>query len=242
MKAICERGALMLFGMADVVALWRLTPSPNELMQGLVAPHAWISRVGADTAIGEAAAALLWCAALWLLLGLLVTLAATVVRRPDSALERLSRRLTPALIRRLVATSTGASLVLTPVAATGAPVHSPPFAGVSASSAAATSTSAPASDASMSRSATEATPTLPPVQHTPGPPLDPAPATSTVLVTPGDSLWRLSAQRLGSTASERQIAVDWPYWYRANRKVIGRDPNLLRPGEQLTVPVSEKGP
>jgi nucleoid-associated protein YgaU len=60
-----------------------------------------------------------------------------------------------------------------------------------------------------------------------------------VLVKPGDSLWRLTAQRIGPTATDRQIALGWPDWYRQNRPVIGRDPNLLRPGQRLAVPTAE---
>jgi nucleoid-associated protein YgaU len=60
-----------------------------------------------------------------------------------------------------------------------------------------------------------------------------------VLVKPGDSLWLITAQRLGPTATDGQIAVGWPYWYRRNRPVIGRDPNLLRPGQRLAVPTPE---
>lgn len=57
-----------------------------------------------------------------------------------------------------------------------------------------------------------------------------------VTVKPGDSLWLITAQRLGGHASEGQIAVEWPHWYSVNRDRIGRDPNLLRPGTELQSP------
>jgi hypothetical protein len=210
---------------SDGVVLCRLVPSPGELGRGITAPHAWVNRVGADAAIGTAAGALLWLTALWLMLGVLVTLAASWAGRPDGLLEALARRITPMLVRRLVATATGVSLVITPAAAVATPT------------APASAVSAPVIASAGEAAATPS----PPAGTTPGPPLDPEPAAGTVLVQPGDSLWRLTAQRLGPTASDRQIAVDWPYWYRANRQVIGRDPNLLRPGERLTVPTTQEG-
>lgn len=81
-----------------------------------------------------------------------------------------------------------------------------------------------------------------PLQTTPAPPLDPKPqAAGSVLVRPGDSLWRITGERLGPLATDHKIAVAWPYWYRANRQLIGGDPSLLRPGERLTMPAPEVG-
>jgi nucleoid-associated protein YgaU len=225
--ATLRRGALAVLTMVDGLALCRLAPSPGELLRGITAPHAWVNRVGTDAAAGTVAGALLWLTALWLMLGLLITLAASRAGRPDGLLEALARRVTPSLIRRLVTTATGASLFLGPAVASATPTAPSSAAGMPVSAAA-------AGGASATRSLPAAT--------TPGPPLDPAPAAGTVLVKPGDSLWRLTAQRLGPSASDRQIAVDWPYWYSANRQVIGRNPNLLRPGERLTVPTVQEGP
>jgi nucleoid-associated protein YgaU len=88
--------------------------------------------------------------------------------------------------------------------------------------------------------------TVPPPESVPGRPpatlpTTGAPIADTVTVSPGDSLWTIAAHRLGPAATDRQIAVAWPYWYRANRAAIGSDPALLHPGEQLVVP-SNAGP
>jgi hypothetical protein len=64
-------------------------------------------------------------------------------------------------------------------------------------------------------------------------------ARPTVPVRPGDSLWRIAGAELGPAATDQQIAIAWPYWYRANRQLIGRDPNLLRPGTRLNRPVAD---
>jgi len=57
-----------------------------------------------------------------------------------------------------------------------------------------------------------------------------------VTVRPGDSLWSLSAARLGPFASDVDIALDWPRLYQANREVIGANPHFLRPGQVLRIP------
>ncbi|MDN4645584.1 LysM peptidoglycan-binding domain-containing protein [Arthrobacter sp. PsM3] len=57
-----------------------------------------------------------------------------------------------------------------------------------------------------------------------------------VTVRPGDSLWSLSAARLGPYASDVDIALDWPRVYEANRDTIGGNPHLLRPGQVLRLP------
>ena len=56
-----------------------------------------------------------------------------------------------------------------------------------------------------------------------------------VKVRPGDCLWEITAHELGDPTAA-QIAARWPDWWRANRHVIGPDPNLIRPGERLHRP------
>lgn len=69
------------------------------------------------------------------------------------------------------------------------------------------------------------------------PPLDrPADGAQVVTVQPGDSLWSIAARVLGAHATDADIAAAWPRWYAANRDVVGPDPNLLLPGQQLAPP------
>lgn len=69
------------------------------------------------------------------------------------------------------------------------------------------------------------------------PPLDrPADGPRVVTVQPGDCLWSIAARALGADATDADIAAAWPRWYATNRNVIGADPNLLQPGQQLTPP------
>lgn len=57
-----------------------------------------------------------------------------------------------------------------------------------------------------------------------------------VRVEPGDSLWLIAAKRLGTGASDADVAAAWPRWYAANAQVIGDDPSLIRPGQMLHAP------
>lgn len=75
--------------------------------------------------------------------------------------------------------------------------------------------------------------------------LAPAPrvASSThelVTVRRGDSLWSIASRHLGPGASEIQVAHEWPRWYAANRALIGEDPDVLVPGQQLRPPTSHR--
>lgn len=57
-----------------------------------------------------------------------------------------------------------------------------------------------------------------------------------VTVVAGDSLWTIAANQLGSPASDRDIALEWPRWYEANRAVLGENPDVLLPGQVLRPP------
>ncbi|WP_022924164.1 LysM peptidoglycan-binding domain-containing protein [Serinicoccus marinus] len=56
------------------------------------------------------------------------------------------------------------------------------------------------------------------------------------VVRRGDTLWDLAQRHLGADATAVQVAQEWPRWYAANRGVIGPDPDLLLPGQELVVP------
>ncbi|KQT89354.1 hypothetical protein ASG49_16385 [Marmoricola sp. Leaf446] len=57
-----------------------------------------------------------------------------------------------------------------------------------------------------------------------------------VTVRPGDSLWTLSRERLGPAADEADVAALVERTHRRNLAVVGPDPDLLRPGQQLRFP------
>lgn len=61
-----------------------------------------------------------------------------------------------------------------------------------------------------------------------------------IVVSPGDSLWSISEEQLGPKATPRQIATSVERIYALNQDRIGSDPNLIFPGQKLSLPaVSE---
>lgn len=58
----------------------------------------------------------------------------------------------------------------------------------------------------------------------------------TVVVRSGDTLWSIAARHLGPDAAPEDIAAEWPRWHAANEDVIGPDPDLIRPGQELVPP------
>jgi nucleoid-associated protein YgaU len=61
---------------------------------------------------------------------------------------------------------------------------------------------------------------------------------TTYVVRPGDCLWTIAEAHLPGGSGAAAVADAWPAWYAANRDVVGPDPNLLRPGQSLTVPAA----
>ena len=59
-------------------------------------------------------------------------------------------------------------------------------------------------------------------------------------VQPGDSLWGIAARLLGAGEGRQPGSADvdrlWRRIYDANRGLIGPDPDLIHPGQQLTIP------
>jgi nucleoid-associated protein YgaU len=78
-------------------------------------------------------------------------------------------------------------------------------------------------------------PAVPVLDRVPGT-VSAEPAAATVVVRPGDSLWRIAAAHLPPGAGAADVAAAWPAWYAANRATIGADPSLIRPGQVLTAP------
>ncbi len=56
------------------------------------------------------------------------------------------------------------------------------------------------------------------------------------MVVRGDTLWDIAAARLGTNATNPEIAAEWPRWYAKNRELIGSNPDLIFPGQRLLPP------
>jgi nucleoid-associated protein YgaU len=200
--------------------------------------------VGTAVVAGAATAAA--AVALWLALGTLAsTLALLAGRRRRPALV-------PAAVHRGTALLLGVSLAAGAGAAAAAPPMSPPVTPVTSAPAA-----APAPVTDLDPAWTQATQpvAVPDVGWRPAPPpapprtvdepIDPVLLTGRhhppddrhlVTVRRGDTLWDLAARGLGPDAADAEVAAEWPRWYAANRDVVGADPDLLLPGQQLVPP------
>jgi nucleoid-associated protein YgaU len=65
------------------------------------------------------------------------------------------------------------------------------------------------------------------------------PAPDAYVVERGDCLWRIASRILsaaGRATRGTDVAGLWRAIYEANREVIGDDPNLIHPGQVLTLP------
>lgn len=53
---------------------------------------------------------------------------------------------------------------------------------------------------------------------------------------PGDSLWSIADDLLPAAAPVAEVDATWRRIYRANRRLVGTDPNLIVPGTTLRLP------
>jgi hypothetical protein len=71
-------------------------------------------------------------------------------------------------------------------------------------------------------------------------------AQPSVVVAPGDSLWAIAERSLHNNddlddLDDLAVERRWRAIYRANREVIGADPDLIVPGQRLVLPVPPRG-
>lgn len=193
---------------------------------------------------------------LWVTLGLLASVTATLPGPWGAVARRTSDAIAPAAVRRWAALLLGVAVVsacapggavaseprpaqVVAEAASRAPA--PVWAGpapVTASTAAAAAAPTPLPTVTVEAPAPEWTPA--PVRDLPRVTLTatrPAPQdTREVTVRRGDTLWDLAAAHLSPEATDAEVAVACRRWYDANRHVIGADPDLILPGQILSVP------
>lgn len=204
--------AVAVAGLGAAALLWRVRPSASLAGQP-------------DADIVAGCGWLAWALASYLCLAVAGTAAAAVLRWRGLA------RIAPTTVRRLVDSAISVGLVaavVSPTAAVAAPARHTTVAA---------STIQP-------RAAPLDWPGLTIALPPPGsgaatrPDASPRP----VIVQPGDTLWSIAAAHLGPKATRDQIAAAWPHWYAANRHVIGPDPAVIHPGEQLRPPATHTVP
>ncbi|MAS56044.1 LysM peptidoglycan-binding domain-containing protein [Nocardioides sp.] len=60
------------------------------------------------------------------------------------------------------------------------------------------------------------------------------------VVRPGESLWSIATDLLAPGTDDQDIGALVARLYRANRTVIGNDPDLIQPGHRLRTPLGER--
>jgi hypothetical protein len=71
-------------------------------------------------------------------------------------------------------------------------------------------------------------------------PAAPEPADSVLVVRPGDTLWDIAAADLDGRPDDALISAHWHRIHRLNLAVIGPDPDLIHPGQQLRMPTPQQ--
>ena len=254
----CASGAVLIL-------LGRTAHSAAEQL-ATVPPQSWgLSELSDAVVAGTCACGTL--GALWHVVSALVALMALAGEKgPDphglGGTSTLAARVlatwgAPA-VRRITASALLVSLSSAPALATQEtgggddlgwrPTSSAPFSPSSQSSTPSPPEQSPSSASTGSGDSEEASQSAdstPPGSQTPQPPTGPdAPPSSspTHTVTPGESLWSITAHLLPAGSSPARIAQAWPALYRANSEEIGTDPALIRPGAVLSVPDSLSAP
>lgn len=271
-------------GVTALVGLLLLAPPsrlPGQVAAGLHAPDGGVALLTALVGV------VLWLLAGWLTLAVGAAYAAALPGLAGTAGRAICRRVTPALLRRLIGGSAAVGLALgpalVPVAAAAAGLRGagplvgarasagcewvrsersglpsvdrpwqrcPPAAVPTRPGAAPSASAAPtprltpagpgARDSGrLTTGQADGSPPQPPAaQHSsraPRPGAEPAPHP----VVPGDTLWAVAAAELRADGVEPtavRTAARWPAWWAANRREVGVDPDLLRPGQVLQPP------
>ena len=125
-------------------------------------------------------------------------------------------------------------------AAPASPVPSSPGAPSSVPSTSASSSPPPSAEPTPERATRPASPApATPRDPTVAPPVAPeveAQTSDRYVVVAGDSLWEIAAGLVGPDGSNAEIAAVVADLYTANQHVVGADPDLILPGQQLLLP------
>jgi nucleoid-associated protein YgaU len=253
----------LLIGAVAWLTAW-IGPSQSSFATALSHPQRFVDDVGADAAAIAVVAGLIWIALAWLTVGLLLAVAGQLPGFVGHICQVAARRALPGALHRIVAaalgisiaTSTGAiGTAFATTASAGAPqptvfhlseprhndVAHPTIHRTTALVSDETGSAEPTLDWPATPNApSSAEPSSPTAGMTPGedPGSGPSAARDMVTVQRGDTLWSIAAAHLGPQATTADVAAEWPRWYQANRSVIGDDPDLILPGQQLTPPAS----
>lgn len=235
--AILLLGVVLYAAGSGILEQWQHSAARQ---QGLHPEHL----LGAAAAAGGAVLVGWWCLAF-----VFAGAAALLERNGRTRAAAVTRKLSPALMQRLVLAALSVQLMSGPAAHADVMLPGPEWTPTQDRVAAA------ASAEPLSLTQPSENPATPPSDLDPGwqpaapvasPGLLAAPAvraveeakteTGAVAVLAGDTLWDIAAQAMGPGASDVEIAMQWPRWYEANRAIIGQNPDVLLPGQILQPP------
>lgn len=229
---VLTRGGILLTALAATA--WLLGPRPESLRKVLRDPQGVVDTDGPDAVLLVLAGLVLVLLCTWAAVVVLLAMISAV--RPERGATSIWRRCAPSALRAPLAFLLGAG-VLTMTAC-----------GQQATAPRAESSTPPAYVASsdvfdwpMTEPATQSPapsgPVEAPVVEVSAEPSSPgAPPAGTIAVQPGSCLWSIASEQLGPGASTGEIAHLVDEIYAVNADVIGPDPDLLRPGTQLSLP------
>ena len=193
----------------------------GTLVQLVRAPRAAVEVQGIDHVVAACAGSAAWLFLGWLACGTALVAAGALPGTLGRVAGRVSARVVPGAMRRLLSAALGVSLAAAGTGGVATPAHALPAHPTASPQAAPTATTPPSS-AGLS----------PDLDW----PLAVAAGPRVVTVRSGDSLWAIAAADLPPHAGPPAISAAWPRWWSANRDVIGPDPDLLHPGQRLTAP------
>lgn len=209
----CARGALLVaaIGVLAGVGWWAASPPLHAVEASFSTGRPPSGGWTLDRLVVAGAAAAL--VAVIVMLAVLITLnvVGAAMARRSASIDRLAVRVSPAWLRRCVLGMCGFALT------------APGF-----------TAAAGAHDVGA-----EDDPHPADAVHLAGlalPDLPSAPAVRVLTVRSGDTLWSIARSGLRADATDSAVAAAVTALYAANRKVIGDDPDLIFPGQQLTAP------
>src|SRR4051794_40326912 len=171
-------------------------------------PSAWLAGAQPDSAVLGLAGLAAWACVVWLAFALLVS----ALSAAPGVLGRLARVVAPRIVPAAMRGALGLTIAALPAAAT-----------LPSSAWADNGRPSPAwLPPSLDRPATSTPVRVSAAHH------------ASYVVRPGDCLWSIARDHLGVHPSHAAVAARWPQWYAANERVIGVDPDLIRPGQRLT--------
>jgi nucleoid-associated protein YgaU len=202
-----------------------------------------VPRATFDDLVSAGASVIAWALFAYLALGALLTFLAAIPGAVGAACGTVADAVTPRTYRRIAQVALGLTVIAGPGLASTSATAAPNDASTSVSSASGilsldrpgNTTLGPGrvdldrpGNTTTAPRATDTDPLIRPARD--------LQSVSSYRVERGDCLWRIAERELGPGATSAEITAEWHRWYRANRDVIGDNPDLILVGQVLMAP------